>query len=81
VGRAGGGYRVLWCIAALAIWTSRLAGLQDTTRSHPRLFPVRVDHLYGYIDATGSIVIAPRFDEVARVFSEGLARVCLGFGP
>jgi hypothetical protein len=36
------------------------------------LAPVRMSRTWGYIDATGRIVISPQFDEV-RWFSEGLA--------
>lgn len=38
------------------------------------LFRVRVDGKWGYIDASGRVVIAPRFDR-ADPFSEGLAAV------
>jgi hypothetical protein len=37
-----------------------------------------VDFLWGYIDTTGKMALAPRFGIVAGEFSEGLARV--GFG-
>jgi len=42
-----------------------------------RLFPVRLNGKYGYIDTTGSLVIEPQF-ESAENFSEGFARVRLG---
>ncbi len=41
------------------------------------LFPVVKGGKWGYIDVTGRIVVAPRFDEAAR-FSEGLAPVRAG---
>jgi WG containing repeat len=40
------------------------------------LFPVRRDGKWGYIDRTGHVVIAPRFERAER-FSEGLAAVVL----
>src|SRR5512140_1506705 len=41
------------------------------------LFPVVKGGKWGYIDRTGRVVVAPRFDEAAR-FSEGLAPVRAG---
>jgi hypothetical protein len=38
------------------------------------LTPARIDGKYGYVDAQGAVVIAPRFDG-ADTFSEGLALV------
>lgn len=48
----------------------------DTARSDSvsRLRPRRIEGKYGYVDAFGKIVIAPRFD-AADTFSEGLALV------
>jgi hypothetical protein len=40
------------------------------------LFPIAVGDKWGYIDKTGTMVIQPRFDEIAS-FSAGLALVCL----
>ena len=73
-----GARRVLWRAATLAIWTSRLAGQQDTTRASTRLIPVAVAGQFGYIDSTGRMIIAPRFQN-AEAFSEGLARACLRY--
>lgn len=39
-----------------------------------RLFPIREGRAFGFIDASGAVVITPRF-EAAAGFSEGLARV------
>lgn len=47
------------------------------TSNDTELYPVRVNGKEGYIDATGRIVIQPRFDRV-DLFSEGLAGVCVG---
>jgi hypothetical protein len=41
------------------------------------LFPVVKDGKWGYVDRTGKVVVAPRFDAAGR-FSEGLAPVRLG---
>ena len=41
-----------------------------------KLFPASVNGRYGYIDASGRIVVQPQF-EGARDFSEGLAAVLL----
>jgi hypothetical protein len=42
-----------------------------------RLFPIRDGGRFGFIDASGAVAIAPRF-EAAGGFSEGLARVQYG---
>ena len=42
-----------------------------------RLFPVRVGTTWGYIDASGAVAVAPRFDD-AQAFSEGRAGVRVG---
>ena len=42
-----------------------------------RLFTVRQEGKWGYIDRTGKLVIAPQYDE-AWEFSEGLAYVRVG---
>jgi len=42
-----------------------------------RLLPVKQDGKWGYIDAKGTLVIAPQYDE-AKPFSEGLAAVRVG---
>ncbi|NOX93203.1 MAG: WG repeat-containing protein [Gammaproteobacteria bacterium] len=41
---------------------------------HQGLAAVRLGEKYGYIDRSGRVVIAPRF-QFAQIFSEGLARV------
>ena len=53
--------------------------LECTLRLSPTYFSeglvgVEIDHNYGYLDKTGSIVIEPKFDRVS-LFSEGLAPV------
>ncbi len=45
--------------------------------NEPVLYPISVDHKYGYIDKTGKIVIEPQFD-YALPFKEGLAIVVVG---
>ena len=71
-------WRVLCLTACCSVCLSASAAPQATAPVPPRLFPVSLHGYYGYIDTTGSVVIAPRF-ESADVFSEGLARVCLDY--
>jgi hypothetical protein len=59
-----------WRSLALA---ALLAAPSATTATEP-LFRVRVDGKWGYVDASGRVAIAPRFDR-AEPFSEGLAAV------
>ena len=40
----------------------------------PALYPIKVDGLYGFIDATGRVVIKPQYSDV-RDFTEGVAPV------
>ena len=47
---------------------------QESRRHHDGLFPIVQDSRLGYIDQSGKVVIAPRFD-LAYAFSEGLAEV------
>jgi len=68
-------WRRLLILVALSAWTSVLAG--QAPREHTRLFPVVVNGRTGFIDSTGRMVIAPRF-EMTRPFTEGLAAVTLG---
>jgi len=58
---------IFLCIASVAY--------SDNSSRH--LFPVEVDEKYGYIDTTGKIVIAPKFD-YASDFTEGLAEIRIG---
>lgn len=58
---------LLLCIASIAYGSPK-------TRE---LFPVEMDGKYGYIDKTGKIVIAPKFD-YASDFREGLAGIRVG---
>ncbi|HEY6001373.1 MAG TPA: WG repeat-containing protein [Anaeromyxobacter sp.] len=58
-------------VAALAV-TSPVGA--DPGNGAP--FPVQRDGKWGYIDRTGRVVVAPRFDRAER-FSEGLAAVVL----
>lgn len=50
---------------------------QDVGQFSEGLAAVKIDGKYGYIDRTGKIVIAPRFDLAGR-FDEGLAEVFFG---
>ena len=43
---------------------------------HEGLAAVRIGDKYGYIDRSGQVLIAPRFD-YAQIFSEGLARIVM----
>ncbi|HEX8385800.1 MAG TPA: WG repeat-containing protein, partial [Rubricoccaceae bacterium] len=45
--------------------------------SGTRLFPARLGDKWGYVDASGAVAIAPRFDD-AQSFSEGRAGVRVG---
>lgn len=58
---------VLLCVAV------PLAGAQPS----PALYPVSQDGQWGYIDAQGTMVINPQFDDAA-FFSDGWARVRMG---
>lgn len=67
------------CFRTAALFS--LAGLLGASRAPrpaaPRptaLFPIVVQGRWGFIDSTGAVVIAPRFDQV-QPFSEGLAAV------
>jgi hypothetical protein len=44
---------------------------------HEYLYPISVNHKYGYIDKTGKIVVEPQFDYAVN-FKEGLALVLVG---
>ena len=46
----------------------------ETAEAAERLFPIKQNGAWGYIDRTGAVVVAPRFD-MAWTFSEGLALV------
>lgn len=50
------------------------AGRKEAAGDWASLRPARIDGKYGYVDALGRIIIAPRFDG-ADTFSEGLALV------
>ena len=50
------------------------SGYEDTGDFSDGLAPVKLDGSYGYMDAAGKMIIAPRFDG-AGGFSEGLAPV------
>lgn len=68
-------HRRLLVLVAILTWTT-----ESTAQSPPaprRLFPIVVNGLHGFIDSTGRVVIAPRFDDTFS-FAEGLAPVRLG---
>ncbi|HET9598532.1 MAG TPA: WG repeat-containing protein [Anaeromyxobacteraceae bacterium] len=62
-------YRFTCCAVALG-----LAAVARSAAPDPKLFPVRQDGKWGYIDVRGKVVIPPHFDG-AGPFSEGLASV------
>ena len=64
--------RTMLLVLMVVVGGSALAGQADTTRVGARLYQIRVNQLYGYIDATGRTIITPRFEE-AGDFVEGLA--------
>lgn len=63
-------------LAGLAATSLIGTGASDATAAGPApaLRPARIDGKYGYVDAGGRVIIAPRFDG-ADTFSEGLALV------
>ncbi len=67
--------RSLVLVLTLATWASVSAGQRP--REHTRLFPVVVNGLTGFIDSSGRMIIAPRFDDTFP-FTEGRAAVRLG---
>lgn len=64
---------LLLCLAVLAVFAAA-APLFADDGSPQALFPIQQGEKWGYIDRTGSVVIAPQFEE-AIDFTEGLARV------
>ena len=60
---------ILLCIASIAYG--------ENSQIIRELFPVEVEGKFGYIDKTGKIVIAPKFD-YASGFTEGLAEIRVG---
>src|ERR1041384_2177978 len=78
-------------VAALVLFTpvhlSNLVAVQATftpettptatAQATQNLYPVEKDGKWGYIDATGKLVIQPQYD-CTFPFSEGLAAVCVG---
>ena len=58
--------------------TSIVSSAQSTSTTddspQPALYPIKVDGLYGFIDATGRVVIKPQYSDV-RDFTEGVAPV------
>src|SRR5690606_15331447 len=73
-------HRLLLSLACLALLLPAACRRPDapdrtgTSAGADALFPVRQNGRWGYIDATGEIVIAPQF-ESARRFTDGLALV------
>lgn len=66
--------RKLAFVAALAASPSLSAS--QAAPAQPRLFPVVIDRVTGFIDSTGRMIIPPRFDD-AFPFTEGRAAVRL----
>ena len=65
--------RFLMLAVALFCSAARVVG---APQSAPALFPVAQNGKWGFINATGQLVVAPQF-EAAGAFSDGLARVRL----
>lgn len=57
--------------------SSELADSDTIAQSNAYLFYIREQHQTGFIDSSGNVVIAPRF-EFAQEFSEGLCAVRVG---
>jgi len=62
----------------LVVLTSVSYGQQKKTDESTPLFIIEQNGKWGFIDKTGKIVIEPKFDNIARDFSEGLALFNLG---
>jgi hypothetical protein len=62
---------VLFTLMAV-VEPSTLVAQADTSHAALRLFRIRLDERYGYIDTTGRTIIAPRFEE-SGLFTGGLA--------
>ncbi len=62
------------CIA-LCLFAVGCASAQPRTNDH--LFPIRDGRKFGFINRSGTVVVAPQYDAVAEP-SEGRARVTTG---
>ena len=62
---------LLWAIA-MSLAACGAPPADETAEA--RLYPIKQDGAWGYINKHGEVVIAPRFD-MAWTFSEGLALV------
>ena len=65
------------CVRLILVFT--LASVSQNAQTSPdsALYPIEKNGKHGYIDASGRIVVRPRFDDAWR-FSEGLAAVVVG---
>lgn len=68
--------RTLSALCLVCLCLAALAPAAGQRREASRLFPIEKDGRWGFIDAGGRVVVAPRFESAAG-FSEGLARVTL----
>ena len=66
-------------VACLAVLTVTSCKKEEPEVDTAPLFPVSQNNKWGYIDATGSVVVEPQFD-MAWDFSEGLGRVRPRYG-
>jgi hypothetical protein len=70
-------WRIVLVFCALSFCTSCHNESPASETSISNRYPVKVGGKWGYIDATGKLVIVPQFAE-ASIFTEGLAAVCVG---
>lgn len=57
-------------------WASS-EGVARAESANGRLYPIRENGKWGFIDSLGHVVVQPKYDSVGE-FSEGFAAVCLG---
>ena len=64
-------------VTLVAAWVLSSGIALSSEKGGKSLFPVQQDQKWGYIDKTGQMIIAPRFDG-AKPFAKGLALVKTG---
>src|SRR3989339_851218 len=69
--------KVAMIVTLAVVWVLSSGIALSSENGNESLFPVQQDQKWGYIDKTGQIIIAPRFDG-AEPFAEGLALVKTG---